>query len=163
MQQNNMIGITASDVVQQLISQNKSVATAESCTGGMLVSALVDVPGCSSVLTESYVTYSDEAKHRILGVSKNTLKVHSAVSEQCAREMAEGVRKISKAYYGVATTGYAGPGGGTESDPVGTVYIAVADPEETTVFCIHCDGDRSNVRMKACLKALILLRNAVFS
>lgn len=162
MYQHGLMETSAIDVVQRLIQRKCTVATAESCTGGMLASALVNVPGCSDALHESYVTYSDEAKHRILGVSPDTLKVYSAVSEQCAREMAEGVRRISGADYGVSTTGYAGPGGGTEADPVGTVYIAVASQKETVVFCIHCDGDRGRVRKMACMKALILLRNVLY-
>lgn len=161
MSYHTLIKETAIDVVRSLLQNNRTVATAESCTGGMVASALVDVPGCSEILHESYVTYSDEAKHRILGVSSDTLRTCSAVSEQCALEMAEGVRRISGADYGVSTTGYAGPGGGTESDPVGTVYIAIAGRKITFVYCIHCDGDRATVRATACMKALTALRNAI--
>ena len=159
---NDIMFASAMDIIQRLIDTNQTVATAESCTGGMLASLLIDIPGCSVAIHESYVTYSDEAKHRILGVSNKTLDEYSAVSEQCAREMADGVRRISSADFGVATTGYAGPGGGTESDPVGTVYIAVSSKSETIVYCIHCGGDRANIRKMACVKALLLLRNALF-
>ena len=136
----------------------KTLAVAESCTGGMVVSALVDVPGCSRFLLEGCVTYSDAAKMRRLGVRAETLAAHTAVSEQCAREMAEGMRRAAGSDYALATTGYAGPDGGTEADPVGTVYVALAAPDGVTVKRLSLHGGRERIRIHAALHALDLLR-----
>ncbi len=144
-----------------LTEQNKTLAVAESCTGGMVTSALVDIPGCSAFLTEGLVTYAESAKTRLLGVSGDTLARHGAVSESCAREMAEGARRGAGADIGLATTGVAGPDGGTEETPVGTVYIALADASGTQVRKLNLFGDRARIRTSAALNALDLLRRAL--
>ena len=148
----------ARTVVARLTEIGQTVSVTESLTGGMLSSQIVDVPGASSVLNESYVTYSNEAKHRLLGVTEETLKQFGAVSEQCAREMAEGCRRAAKADWALSTTGIAGPDGGTPTKPVGTVYIACAGPAGTAVKELHLRGDRTRVRAMSCLYALDLLR-----
>ena len=145
-------------VVEQLKARGERVSFAESLTGGMVCARLVGVPGASNVLNEAYVTYADEAKHRVLGVRKETLERFTAVSAACAREMAEGVRRVSGADWGVATTGYAGPDGGADGTPVGTVYVAVAGQAGTWVDECHFQGDREQVRAQAASHALNALR-----
>lgn len=151
---NSMAGV----VVELLKSASKTVAAAESCTGGMLSSQLIDISGASDVLNESHVTYANATKERILGVSHETLERFGAVSEECAREMAEGVRRISGADYGLSTTGIAGPGGGTPEKPVGTVYVGLAWEGGSEVIRLNLRGDRTRVRSMTCLQALNLLR-----
>ncbi len=120
------------EIVGKLLQdKGVTIALAESCTGGLLSSRLTDVPGSSGYLLESLVAYSNEAKIRDLGVSAADIEAHGAVSETVAAQMAEGVRRLSGADIGVATTGIAGPGGGTQEKPVGTVCIALADAEGT--------------------------------
>jgi nicotinamide-nucleotide amidase len=140
-----------------------AVATAESCTGGLIGSLLTDVPGSSDYFDRSYVTYSYDAKldH---GVTREALDDHGAVSEPVAREMAQGVRDQSGADWGVATTGIAGPSGGTDEKPVGTVYIGVAyagdwgtSESYATVERREFDGDRLQVKEQIARAALSLL------
>lgn len=113
-----------------------TLAAAESCTGGMIASKLISVPGISAHFIEGAVTYSNDAKIRRLGVRQETLAAHTAVSAETAREMAEGIRRTSGASLGVATTGIAGPDGGTPERPVGLVYIALASESGTP--CRNC-------------------------
>ena len=144
-----------------LKARGETVTFAESCTGGLLAARLVGVPGASEVLNESHVTYSDAAKARVLGVKPETLARHTAVSTQTALEMAEGARRIAGAHWAVATTGYAGPDGGADGTPVGTVYIAVAGPEGTRVRECHFRGQRATVRTLAASWGFNLLRLAM--
>lgn len=113
-------------VVREMASRGMTLAVAESCTGGLIGHRLTDVPGCSEVLRLGVVAYANEAKVSQLGVGPRTLEAHGAVSREVAEEMAEGARRAGGAAVGVATTGIAGPGGGTEEKPVGTVCVAVA-------------------------------------
>jgi len=153
---------TLAEVVVRLLQEKqKTVACAESCTGGMISSMIVDVPGASDVLVEGAVTYSNEAKMRRLGVPEAILAEHGAVSEACARAMAEGMRKTSGADYALATTGIAGPGGGTPTKPVGLIYAALASAEGTQVVEYHLSRDRSHNRRTTALNALNLLRKAL--
>ena len=148
----------AAAVVNALRAAGKTVACAESLTGGMLASRLVDVPGASSVLGEAYVTYSNEAKMRLLGVSKDTLRQFGAVSAQCAREMAEGARRASGADFALSTTGIAGPDGGTPEKPVGLVYVGVASANGCEAQELHLRGERDWIRELTCVNALNALR-----
>ena len=148
-------------VFELLKARGERVSFAESCTGGMVAAQLINVAGASEVLDESHVTYADAAKARVLGVKQETLDAHTAVSAECAREMAEGVRRISGADWGVSTTGYAGPGGGTPEHPAGTVFIGVAGKDETHVREFHFPGTRDWVRALAAANALNLLRLAL--
>ncbi|HWQ98059.1 MAG TPA: competence/damage-inducible protein A [Clostridia bacterium] len=143
---------------RMLTDDHQTLAVAESCTGGMVASELVAIPGCSNFLLEGCVTYSDAAKVSRLGVKQETLDQFGAVSEQCAREMAEGMRKSSGADYALATTGFAGPDGGTEENPVGTIYIALARQSETLVKRIQLFGERARIREIATLHAFDMLR-----
>lgn len=151
----------AAAVVNALRAAGKTVACAESLTGGMLASRLVDVPGASSVLGEAYVTYSNEAKMRLLGVSKDTLRQFGAVSAQCAREMAEGARRASGADFALSTTGIAGPDGGTPEKPVGLVYVGVASTSGCEAQELHLRGERDWIRELTCVNALNALRLAL--
>ena len=148
-----------SEIVRRLSERHETLAVAESLTGGMLAAQIVDVPGASDVLVEGHVVYMNEAKERVLGVSSEIMNGVGAVSEECARAMAEGALKRSNATYALSTTGVAGPGGGTEKTPVGTVFVALAGHDfETRVLELHLRGDRTRVRSMSCLRAMNLLR-----
>lgn len=148
-------------VVELLKEKGMTVTTAESCTGGMLSGRLVNVPGASDVLNEAYVTYSNEAKERLLGVPHETLENYGAVSEETARAMAEGACRAAGADASVAITGIAGPGGGTEEKPVGLVYIGCTVRGKTTVERFIFTGSRAKNREYAAAKGLTLLREAL--
>ena len=143
---------------RMLLDDHKTVAVAESCTGGLVASEFVAIPGCSNFLLEGCVTYSDQAKMFRLGVKQETLDAFGAVSEHCAREMAEGMRLSSGADYALATTGFAGPDGGTPQEPVGSIYVALASPDGVTTKHVQLFGDRARIREIAALHAFDLLR-----
>ena len=145
-----------------------SVAVAESCTGGLIGSLLTDVPGSSAYFDRALVTYSYDAKLDVLGVSRESLDDHGAVSEPVASEMAAGVRDTAGVDWGVATTGIAGPGGGSPETPVGTVYIGLAHRGEwgtgesyTTVERHVFDGTRVEIKERIARRALETLLTAV--
>lgn len=150
-------------LVRKLQKEGKFVATAESCTGGNLSARITSVSGASEVFALGVCTYTDEQKNKILGVKKRDLENYSAVSSPVAMSMAQNILKKSGADYAVATTGYAGPGGGTPQDPVGTVYIAVATKD--TVFVKRCffEGNREKVTHLACQSAFDLLRCVLYN
>ncbi|MDR0840914.1 MAG: competence/damage-inducible protein A [Christensenellaceae bacterium] len=143
---------------QKLLKSGKTLAVAESCTGGLLASTLVSVPGSSQWLLEGCVSYSNASKVCRLGVQEETLARFGAVSEQTAREMAAGMLAGSGADVALATTGIAGPGGGTEQKPVGLVYVALAHAGGVQALELHLTGDRARVRDTAVLHALDMLR-----
>jgi nicotinamide-nucleotide amidase len=144
-----------------LMRSKTTIAAAESCTGGLIAHKLTNVPGVSAVLLESVVTYSNASKMARLGVAESTLRAHGAVSSECAREMAEGVARTSGAAVGVATTGIAGPTGGTATKPVGLVYHAVAFHGRTRVERRVFPGERTHVKERAANLALDLVRRAL--
>ncbi len=149
-------------VVGRLLRKSRAtVATAESCTGGMLASRLTDRDGSSLFFLAGYVTYSDAQKKEVLGVSRELIERHSAVSEPVAAAMAEGARQRSGATYAVSVTGYAGPEGGTDFDPVGTVYLGLAGPKGTKVLRVRYGGDRYRTRALATQGALDFLRRTL--
>ena len=127
-----------------------TISTAESCTGGMIASKLIEVPGISENFIESIVSYSNEAKIKRLKVKKETLEKYGAVSEEVAREMLAGL----KTDVGISTTGIAGPGGGTKDKPVGLVYIGIKVKDEVKVFKRELKGDRNKIRQRAMMHAL---------
>ena len=139
------------------------VATAESCTGGLIAGLLTEIPGSSDMLERGFVTYSNEAKEEMLGVPNKLIVDYGAVSEEVARAMADGAVKHSHAALAVAVTGIAGPGGGTEAKPVGLVHLAASRKGGTTVHEEHRFGDigRTEVRLKTVAAALELLRRLV--
>ena len=148
-------------IVHELLEKGYTVTTAESCTGGLLAGRILNVSGASGVYNEGYITYSNEAKERLLGVSKETLEQYGAVSEQTAKEMAEGVAKVASADIGISTTGIAGPGGGTTEKPVGLVYIACSIFGKITVKKCFFSGNREENRNAAVEEALKLLQKCL--
>jgi PncC family amidohydrolase len=148
-------------LIERLSSKKLSVATAESCTGGLIASTIVDIPGASDCFNEGYITYSNEAKMKNLSVKESTLSQFGAVSPETAREMAMGVKRKASADFGVASTGIAGPGGGSPLKPVGLVYIACAYGSDCTVKELHLKGDRTQVRNAAAKEALLLLEECL--
>ena len=127
--------------------ENKlTIATAESCTAGMIAATIGNMSGVSEIFSEGYVTYSNDAKERLLGVPHDILESHGAVSEETARAMAEGVCRRTGAHIGIAATGIAGPTGGTAEKPVGLVYIGVCFGDETSVKKCLFHGTRNHVR-----------------
>jgi len=144
-----------------LVKKGLTVATAESCTGGLVAARLVNYPGISAALNEAHVTYANEAKMKYCGVKEETLAAHGAVSEETAREMAEGLREKSGADIAIATTGIAGPGGGTKEKPVGLVYVGCASRYGTDVAELRLNGSRQRVRELTVLRALDMARRAV--
>jgi len=138
----------------ELTIQNLTVATAESCTGGLIGHILTNVSGSSEYFDRGIISYSNRAKMELLGVSEVMLKEHGAVSEEVAKAMAEGVRKRSNVNVGISTTGIAGPKGGTKEKPVGLVYIAVSTEKDTIVKKFTFPGDRLQNKMNTCNVAL---------
>ncbi len=141
-----------------LIDSKMTLSIAESCTGGMVSSRLTDMPGISEVFDRAIVTYSNRAKMEELGVAQETLDTFGAVSEQTAREMAEGVRRVSETDIGISVTGIAGPGGGSEEKPVGLVYAALSHKDGTVVKKLDLWGSRSRIRNVTCLHVFDMLR-----
>ncbi len=133
------------------------LTTAESCTAGLVAGRVMNVPGASNVYQEGYITYSNEAKERLLGVREETLAVFGAVSEETAREMASGAANAAKADAALSVTGIAGPGGGTQDKPVGLVYIGCFVKGEVTVKECRFHGNRAQNRADAVTEALELL------
>ena len=148
-------------VVELLHNQNLTLTTVESCTGGALSARIINVPGASEVLKQGFVTYSNRAKKKYIMVKKSTLKEHGAVSEKCAKEMAKGGCFITNSDAALSVTGLAGPDGGTEATPVGTVFIGCCLKGKTTVKEFHFNGSRNKVRDQAVTYALILLRECI--
>ena len=131
-----------------LIENKLTIATAESCTGGLVSSKLTDISGSSAYVKLNFVTYSNEAKHKILGVSDDTLEKYGAVSEQCAEEMANGLQNVTGCDIALCTTGIAGPGGGTSLKPVGLIYISAKYNNIVTVKEIKLSPSIARVEMK---------------
>jgi nicotinamide-nucleotide amidase len=150
-------------IVRLLTEKQKTLALAESCTGGYIANRITNIPGASVVFRAGLVTYSNEAKESFLGVRSETLAQNGAVSELVAREMAEGARRRSNSDYAIAVTGIAGPGGGSAEKPVGTVFIAVATPTRTEVKQHLNQYDRETFKFLTSQQALDLLRKELMS
>ncbi len=144
-------------IVRELQKRKHTVTTAESCTGGLLAGRILNVSGASEVYNEGHITYSNEAKERLLGVSHQTLETYGAVSRQTAEEMAKGAAKAAHAEVGLSTTGIAGPGGGTPDKPVGLVYVGCAINGKVTVKECRFHGNREENRNAAVEAVLQLL------
>ncbi len=145
-------------VGQQLLLARKTVAVAESCTGGQVAQRLTNIPGSSAYFLGGIVCYSNDAKVLWADVPANLIETKGAVSEEVACALAAGIRKRTSADYGIGVTGIAGPSGATPSKPVGLVYIAVADAQKTEARMHHFPGDRDRVRRQACQAALDMFR-----
>ena len=141
-----------------LIKSSKTIAVAESCTGGLLSAMLTELSGSSKYFTLGIVTYSNYAKEKILGIPSSILASKGAISEEVAKLMAQKVRKLAKTDFGIGITGIAGPSGGTLRKPVGTVFIAVAAKNKTLCKEFHFTGSRSNIRRKSATETLKLLK-----
>ena len=148
-------------IVDLLLANKLTITTVESCTGGLLAARLINVPGVSEVFKSGYITYSNKAKRRLLGIKKNLLLKHGAVSKEIAREMAKGAALISKADVTVSVTGIAGPDGGSEEKPVGLVYIGCDVCGRITVKEYHFSGDRAKIRENTVSAALSLMRECI--
>jgi nicotinamide-nucleotide amidase len=148
----------ATALVADLTATGKAVSTAESCTGGWVAKAITDVPGASAVFHYGIVSYSNGAKEQILGVRNKTLEDHGSVSEPVVREMSKGALNLSGSDVAVAVSGIAGPDGGSEQKPVGTVWFAWATRDggkiRTDTSCQHFDGDRDLIRELTVVHAL---------
>lgn len=144
-------------IVQQLLDKGYTITTAESCTGGLLAGRILNVSGASAVYNEGHITYSNEAKERLLGVKRTTLEAYGAVSKQTAAEMARGAALAANANVGLSTTGIAGPTGGTPEKSVGLVYVGCYYNGEVTVEECHFKGNREENRNAAVEAALKLL------
>ena len=158
---NDLIRSLASQLGRQLLARNFMVATAESCTGGLVAASLTEIAGSSAWFERGFVTYSNHAKVEMLGVAPDLIESHGAVSEDVARAMAEGALLESRAQLAVAITGVAGPGGGTRDKPVGTVCFAWVEMEQPAQSeTMHFAGDRTGVREQSVRHALggLLLR-----
>jgi nicotinamide-nucleotide amidase len=145
-------------LVKMLTKKKQTLATAESCTGGLLANRITNVPGASAVLLAGYVVYSNEAKIDILGVDSKLIEEHGAVSEEVARSMANGARKRARSTYALATTGVAGPSGGSEEKPVGTVYVALADKSDVKIKKLFFPSDRETFKQLTAQAAFEMLR-----
>ena len=159
----NAVFSFAGETMEQVVGLKLSVggytvAVAESCTGGLIAQRLTDVPGSSKYFIEGVVAYANDAKTRTLGVEPILLLEQGAVSAPVAEAMAEGIRKRAETDFGLSVTGIAGPDGGTEEKPVGTVYIALADERGTEHRKLKLPGDRQLIRWRASQAALDLLR-----
>lgn len=156
--------ITLESTVAELLIKNKlTIATAESCTGGLLSGRLINYPGISSVFMEGVVTYSNDSKKRLLDVKAETLEKYGAVSEQVAMEMAEGVAKFANTNIGISVTGVAGPGGGTKEKPVGLVYVGLYLNGNITYKKLNLNGNRNRIRNMVTTSALDFLRRELIT
>lgn len=150
-------------LVDKLSEKSFTVTAAESCTGGLIAAAIVNVPGASDVLNEAYITYSNEAKQRLVGVSSKTLEEFGAVSAQTAKEMAEGAARAAGADVALSATGIAGPGGGTSQKPAGLVYVGCFVSGRTVTKEYRFTGSRMENRLHTVEEALALaLENLTF-
>ncbi|MCL2018129.1 MAG: CinA family protein [Oscillospiraceae bacterium] len=151
------------NVVQLLYKENLTLATAESCTGGLLSGAITEVSGSSRVFGLGVCAYANEIKERVLNVNPETLRDYGAVSSQCAAEMSLGVRKISGADIGVSITGIAGPSGGSPQKPVGTVFFACSFKEKLNILHLEICAKKSrlDIRLESVRQALILITDTI--
>jgi nicotinamide-nucleotide amidase len=155
--------LAARDLIKQCAAHNEMIATAESCTGGLITGTLTGVDGSSSVVDCGFVTYSNEAKHELVGVGTELLARHGAVSEPVARAMCEGaLSRAPNATIAVSVTGIAGPGGGTETKPVGLVHFGCAGKGRPTMTAHEIfDGDRHAVREATVRKAFAMISKMI--
>jgi nicotinamide-nucleotide amidase len=152
----------ARDLLAQMDAKGMTLATAESCTGGLIAAALTAIAGSSSVVVAGFVTYANDAKHKMVGVRQESLAAHGAVSEEVAREMAEEARDRAGVSLALSCTGIAGPGGATPGKPVGLVFIGCALEGATTIVERHVfPGDRAAVRAATVAAALDLAARCI--
>ena len=149
-------------LIHDIFTRRKlTLAVAESCTGGSIASKFTAMAGASAYFLAGVVSYANSAKSDIIGVNADDIARYGAVSESVARQMAEGVRRVSGADYAIATTGIAGPTGGSEAKPVGTVWMAIATPHGTIATMRNCGTDRSQIISRASAYAIEMLYDEV--
>ena len=154
------------EVVHKLLEENLTITTAESCTGGLIAATIVNVSGASGCFNEGYITYANEAKVRLLGVSEESIRSFGVVSDVVVAEMAEGALNKADADIAIAVSGIAGPLGGSPEKPVGTVYIGICLKDKVdksltkTSYKFHFEGDRSEIRDKTVKEALKIILSA---
>ncbi|MEZ5756920.1 MAG: CinA family protein [Emcibacteraceae bacterium] len=153
----------ASEILDRCRAEKLQIATAESCTGGLIIGALTEIAGSSDVVDRGFITYTNQAKMDLLSVSTETLKTYGAVSEETARAMVLGALNHSTADIAVSVTGIAGPGGGSKEKPVGLVHMAAARLDEKTIHEKHNFGDigRQEVREATIIAALTLIKKLI--
>lgn len=151
----------SADVVRIFLEKNLTLGTAESLTGGMIAASVAGVSGASAVLMGGVVSYDSRVKHEVLGVEQSVIDTVGVVSAPCARQMAQGARRVLKADVAVSATGVAGPTGGTPQTPVGTVFIGVSSAKGTRVDECHFTGDRQSVREQSAAHALEMALSAI--
>ena len=156
----NITAITE-EIIEALTKREESVTFAESCTGGRIAAAFTAISGASAVLNGSCVTYSNEIKHLWLGVEESVLENYGAVSRQCVAQMLTGIRNLAGADYALAVSGIAGPTGGTELKPVGTVYIGLQTPFSQEVFHCFFHGNREQVQEQSLVFAIEKLHESL--
>lgn len=149
------------ELVKILTEKGLSISTAESCTGGLIAGTLINVAGVSSVFKEGFVTYSNEAKEKRLGVSHSTLEKAGAVSEETVKEMAQGLMRVTGADVTIVSSGIAGPDGGTKEKPVGLVYLCCSTGKELYVSRNIFTGDRQHIRKQAVKAAIELVIDSI--
>ena len=153
--------MTNEQIILKLIEKNITLSTAESCTGGSLGKIITSVPGASSIYGYGFITYANEAKERLIGVSSETLEKYGAVSKQTACEMAQGAKEVSGSDIAVSVTGIAGPGGGTAEKPVGLVYIAIAHNNGVEFKKLNLKGTRDEIRAQSCDEIFNLIKESL--
>ncbi|MBD3788860.1 MAG: CinA family protein [Campylobacterales bacterium] len=136
----------AEQIILRLVGLSQTITFAESCTGGRIAAAFTAISGASAVLNGSCVTYSNEIKHRWLGVSNEVLEKYGAVSKECVEQMLDGICKMASSNYAIAVSGIAGPTGGTPLKPVGTVFIGIKTPNKTEIYPCFFEGNRENIQ-----------------
>ncbi len=141
-------------IIQNLTEQNQTISFAESCTGGRIATAFTAISGASNVLNGSCVTYSNKIKHLWLGVDEEVLEKFGAVSQPCVAQMLEGIQRLAGSDYAIAVSGVAGPTGGTELKPVGTVYIGLQTPFSQEVFHCNFSGPREAIQEQSTVFAI---------
>ena len=151
------------ELADRLLRHRQKVCTAESCTGGLIAKTFTDLAGSSDWFERGFVTYSNEAKNEMLGVPESLVEDYGAVSEAVATAMASGALRHSRANFSVAVTGVAGPGGGSDDKPVGTVWIALASAEQMIAKRYQFDGNRQAVRANTMQTAIELLIDMIES
>jgi len=151
----------ATRIAHQLTMRGWTLGGAESCTGALVGHCITEVSGCSDFFMGGVISYSNEAKHQLLGVPLETIETHGAVSSQTAQAMAQGVRRLLGVDVGVAITGIAGPTGGTVDKPVGTVYVAVSAPGGDAIEHCHWGTDRHDNKQRSAMAALCLIETQI--
>lgn len=153
--------ILAEEIIDKAVSVGKTISTAESCTGGMIAAVITSISGSSQVFGYGFVTYANDAKVKLLDVPEDVIKAKGAVSEEVALAMSYGARMKSGADVALSVTGIAGPTGGTESKPVGLVYISVSTERDTKVSRFIFQGDRDEIRNKTLHEGLLMILSEI--